>query len=398
MKDFNFIAKTKDGETQKGKVEAEDESAAAAVLIKRDLFPIRLSTQEEGWLKFLNKVRNKDKVFFMRQLATIINAGLPIAQALRTLEEQTSNKNLKSLISQVGKNVDGGMSLSASLAGFPKTFSQIDITLIQSGETSGSIDKALARLAANLENDFKIKKKVRGAFIYPGFIMLVLTGVMVLMMVYVLPQMQGLYDSFGAQLPAMTRVIMGISNFITKYWYLVLLVLIAASFGLRAYIRTPAGRRNWDKAKISIPIFKDFMIKIYLSRFTRTLSGLVATGVDILESIDIVSRSVSNKILESILLKIEDKVKSGTALSVAIKEHPEFPALVHQMIRVGEESGEMDTMLSNLADYYENEVDNVVKNMTTILEPILLVVMGLGVGILLIGIMLPIYSLGKVIK
>ncbi|MDD5693274.1 MAG: type II secretion system F family protein [Patescibacteria group bacterium] len=398
MQDFNYIAKNEDGEIQKGVVEAESESAASSVLISRKLYPTKITAIKANNFNFFNRIGIKEKVFFMRQLATIINAGLPIAQALKILEQQTNNKNLKALIASVARDVDGGMALSVALSSYPRIFPQIDITLIQSGETSGNLDKALTRLASTLENDYKIRKKIRGAFIYPAVILIVITAVLIIMVVYVLPQMEDLFASFNAKLPLLTRIILAVSNGLTKYGIILVVVVAALVFGIRAFIRTPTGRYNWDKMKLSIPIVKDFMTKLYISRMTRTLSGLVASGVDILESINIVSRSIGNKIFEDILLEAGEKVKSGTALSVVLKDHPEFPAIVPQMIRVGEESGEMDEMLTNLADYYENEVTDFVNNLTTILEPVLMVVMGIVVGVILVGIMLPVYSIGRVIK
>ena len=398
MQEYKYKAKTKDGELLSGIVEAESESAAAKVLTTKGLFPISFNTKEKTSFTFFNRVPTKEKVVFIRQLATTIGAGLPISQALRTIQKQITNTSLKSIIDSVVRDVEGGTPLSAALSVFADTFNQIDITLIAAGETSGTLDKVLLRLADTVEGDYKIKQKIRGAMVYPAFVMVVVIGMVVGMAYFVMPQMEGLFNSFHAQLPLITRIVMGASKGITNYGIFILIGLIVLGFILRFYVRTPDGRYLWDRLKLNIPILKDFLKKIYASRFSRTLSGLVSSGVSLVEALNIVSKAIGNKLYEDALKNAAEKVKTGVALSSPIEKSGLFDPIVSQMIHVGEETGEMDNMLTNLANYYDDEVDTFVKSMTSVLEPILIVIMGGFVAVILIAVMLPIYSIGSVIK
>jgi type IV pilus assembly protein PilC len=400
MIEYNYIAKNKDGDIQKGVVEAESKISAAKVLTARDLFPITIILKGKGGfgLGFLNRVGRKDKVFLIRQLATAINAGLPITQSLNVLGSQTSKKSLKEMINQLSRDVEGGMSLAASFARFPKVFSQIDLTLIETGEATGTLDKTLKRLADNIENDYKIIKKIRSAMVYPVFVLVVAVVVLIAMSVYVLPQMKGLYASFGgAKLPLLTRLLLGVSYAMTHYSLIILIVLVALVFILRAFIKTKKGRYMMDTIKISIPAVKKLIIAIYLSRFSRTMATLVGSGVSILDSLSIVSRAVNNVLYENSIKEAAMQVKGGKPLSEPLSKSELFPPIVTQMISVGEQTGEMDQMLTNLADYYDDEVDNMVKSLTSIVEPVLIVFVGGMIGLMLIGVMLPIYSIGKIL-
>jgi type IV pilus assembly protein PilC len=398
MLEFNYKAKTKDGEIQTGVVEAENESAAAKVLTSKDLFPILVTTKETSSFSFMNHVPVKQKVVFIRQLATTITAGLPIAQAITMIKDQVSNENLKKILEQTNRDIEGGSSLSASLGRYPDTFSQVDITLIAAGETSGTLDKVLLRLADTTENDYKISRKMKSAFIYPGFVLVVVIGVVILMSVYVMPQMQGLFDSFNAQLPLITRIVIGISNAINNYGLILMVVLVAIIAGVYWYIRTPKGRYQRDSLIIKIPVIGGFLVEVYTSRLTHTLAGLVGSGVSLVDALSISAKAMGNKIYENSIKEASEKVKTGVALSTYINHDKLFDAMVPQMIKVGEETGELDKMLSNLADYFDDEVDNFVKSLSSIIEPVMIVVMGIFVAIILVAIMLPIYSVGQYIK
>lgn len=398
MLDYNYLAKTKNGEVTKGVVEADSKSSAAKVLMSRDLFPVAITPKEKKGFSLFSRIGTKDKVFLIRQLATTINAGLPIAQALKTLESQTNNKKLKELIGQVSSDVEGGSNLSQAFARFPKVFSRIDVTLIQTGETTGTLDKALERLAKTMENDYKVSRKIRSAMIYPSFIGIVAVGVVTFMTIYIIPKMGELYDSFDATLPLLTRIILAISKGLTKGAPIVIVILIALFFAYRAYSKTNQGRHVIDRAKLKIPIVNKFLQNIYLSRFTRTLSGLIGAGVSVLEALEIVSRSTGNVLYADVISASIIKVKAGVPLSTPLKESELFPPIVSQMVRVGEQTGEIDGMLSNLADYYEEEVDNFVKSLTSIMEPVMIVVLGGIVMVIMLGIMLPVYSIGKVVR
>jgi type IV pilus assembly protein PilC len=398
MNDFDYLAKTKNGEITKGVVEADSDSSAAKVLMARDLFPVKITPKEKGGFSLFSKVGSKDKVFLVRQLATTISAGLPISQALETLESQTNNKKLKDLIGQVSNDVEGGANLSQAFGRFPKVFSKVDITLIQTGETTGTLDKALERLAQTMENDFRVTRKIRSAMIYPAFIGLVAVGVVGFMTVYIIPKMGDLYETFNAKLPLITRIILAISTGLTKGAPVVVVIIIAAFFAYRAYSKTNQGRHVVDGMKLKIPVIKTFLMNIYLARFTRTLAGLIGAGVSVLEALEIVSRSTGNVLYADVISASITQVKAGVPLSTPLKESDLFPPIVSQMVRVGEQTGEMDGMLNNLADYYEEEVDNFVKSITSIMEPVMIVVLGAIVMVIMLGIMLPVYSMGKVVK
>lgn len=399
MIDFDYKAKTKDGEVQAGVISAETEFSAAKVLTSRELFPIKIKRVETKGFSFTRKLSTKDKTFFMRQLATTINAGLPIAQALHVLAEQTSGRKLKDLISQISNDVEGGTSLSNALSDYPDTFSEIDLTLIESGETSGTLDKALNRAANNVESSYKLKKKLRGALIYPAFIIVVVAGVLVVMSIYVMPQMASLYASFHSQLPLMTRLVMDFTN---NFPVIAVILAIIIGFGYVGFKRlikkNRSVRKLYDQMKLNIPVIKPFLKSLYLSRLTRTLEGLIASGVSIIEALRITAKATGNAIYEDSLLALADNVKGGKQISEIMRVQKNlYPPIVSQMINVGEQTGEMDAMLGNLANYYEEEVDNFVKNLTSIMEPVLIVFMALIVGVLLISIMLPIYQFGGIV-
>jgi type IV pilus assembly protein PilC len=397
MKVFSYVGKNKDGELVNGEIEAENEMAASRVLTSRDVAPITISGEMPTSFNFFNRVSLKEKVLIVRQLATMINAGLPIAQALKTIEMQNSKASIKKLLSQTTSDIEGGSQLSVAFSRFPEVFSQLDVTLIASGETSGSLDKALLRMADQLEKQQSLMRKVRGALVYPAFILVVVVAVVVVMIVYVMPQMDGLYQSFGAKLPFLTRFFIAAGKVLGKIGPLVILALIGLSMYVYAAIKRPFGRKIWDNFKLHLYAINTLLVKMYMARFARTLSGLVSSGVPLLDSLNIVSKAIGNVVYQDIVVEAAEKVKSGIALSEALKENPEFPAVVPQMIAVGEKTGELDNMLSNLADYYEEEVDVAVKSISGLIEPIIIVVLGGTVAVILVAIMLPIYQIGKIV-
>lgn len=394
---FDYLAKNKEGEVIRGEIEAENEMAAARILSGKDLVPIEITDKKETPFGFLNHISLKDKALFTRQLATMINAGLPITESLKTIEAQVNKKGLKRILAQVIGDVEGGSQLSLALSRFPDTFTPLDLTLIASGETSGTLDKALLRMADQLEKQQSIMRKVRGALVYPSFVLLVVIIVAAIMVIYVMPQMDELYKSFGAKLPFLTRVLIGLSKFTAKSFPYVLAIFISIVAYIRFAIQKPLGRKLWDSLKLKIYGLNNLLKKIYMSRFSRTLSGLISSGVPLLDALKIVSDSVGNVIYREIITKAAKKVKGGVSLSDAIKEHPEIPAVVGQMISVGEKTGEIDKMLQNLADYYEEEVDATVKSISNLVEPIIIVILAILIAIMLLGIMMPIYQIGRIL-
>jgi type IV pilus assembly protein PilC len=303
------------------------------------------------------------------------------------------------MITQVANDVEGGTSLSNALSEYPDTFSQIDLTLIESGETSGSLDKSLNRAADSIEDSYKLRKKIRGAMIYPMFVLVVVAGVLVVMSVYVMPQMAGLYANFNAKLPLMTRMVMYFSNHFPVIALACVIIGAVIYVGMKWLMRTYRSvRRVVDQFKLGIPVIKPFLKSLYLSRLTRTLEGLISSGVSIIEALRITARATGNVLYEDSLLDLAEQVKSGKQMSGIMRSQIDlYPPIVSQMINVGEQTGEMDAMLGNLANYFEEEVDNFVKNLTSIMEPVLIVVMALIVGVMLVSIMMPIYQFGSVV-
>jgi type IV pilus assembly protein PilC len=392
---YNYTAKEANGELQKGEIEAENDSTAAKILMSRGLTPISISLGGKGDLDFFNKASLKDKVIIARQLSTMISAGLPISQSLKTLEEQTSKKNIKSMLEQISAMVEGGSRLSDAFARFPKLFTGLDIAIISAGEESGNLDKSLKRLADQLEKEQSLLRKVQGALVYPIVLVVVAVFFLIAMSIYVMPQMETLYTSFGKALPFATQIMLGLSHFLTKYWYLALGFVLAATIGWVFFIRTTPGRSFWDGVKIEIPGVKTLMIKLYVARITRTLSGLISSGVPVQDALRITSLAVGNVHYESSLLEITESVKGGGLLSEALKDNRLYPVVMAQMIAVGEKTGEIDGMLSNLADYFDEEVDNAVKNITELIMPFSIIVLGLLIGAVLVSTLLPIYSFGQ---
>lgn len=403
MLTFKYTAR--DGTTgQKvtSELQAENEQAAAKLIREQGLSPINIEAAEahkKGLAKFLNKIKSKDKVLFSRQLATLINAGLPLVQSLRSVANQTTSKPLKVIINSVIADVEAGSALSAAMAKHPEAFNRVYISLIAAGETSGTLDKALERLALQQEKDAELISKVRGAMIYPVIVLLVMGAVVLFMVVKVLPQVQELYKGIpGASLPFITRLLLAFSHFIIKFWWVLLVLLVLAIFfGSRA-ARTLGGKRVVDRIKMRAWPIGPLFMKMYMARFARTGTTLVGTGVPLIQMLEITGDAVNNIHIEESLKRATDKVKGGKALSDALTGDPNFLELVPNMLRIGEQSGAIEKMLEKTADYYEREVDNQIKAISTIIEPVLMVVLGVFAFIVVAAILLPIYGLaGKTI-
>lgn len=385
------------GEKVHAEIQAENERAAAKLLKGQGLTPIdiTLTGGSKGPGKFFNRVHSKDKVLFARQLSTLINAGLPLLQSLRAVNNQTENKQLKVILNQISSDVEGGSSFSAALAKHPETFNSIFIHLIEAGEASGTLDAALERIATQQEKDAEIMAKVRGAMVYPIIVILVMIGVLGFMIVKVLPQVETLYDGLGgaSQLPILTRVLLAISNFTIKYWWVMLIVLGVLAFVTSKWARTVGGKQFIDKAKMKTPPLGTLFMKVYMARFARTSQTLIASGVPLLQVLDITAQSINNVHIESSIKKAEEKVKGGKALSEALTGDPNFLPLVPDMLKIGEQSGAIETMTGKVADYYEKEVDQQIKTISTIIEPVLMVMLGIVAFIIVAAVLLPIYGL-----
>lgn len=398
MLTFHYTARDPaTGQLVKADVQAENEQAAAKLIKQEGYAPIEISANAKGAASLLdrfNRVSAKDKVLFSRQLATLINAGLPLVQSLRNVADQTANKKLKIVLNQVIADVEGGSALSASMAKHPQVFNQVYVSLVAAGEASGTLDAALDRLATQQEKDAELMSKIRSAMIYPIIVLVVMFAVVGFMIVKVLPQVKILYNGLpGANLPLITRILLAISDAIIHFWWVVLIVLaLAAVFGTR-WARTVGGKRIVDQIKLKAWPIGPLFVKMYMARFCRTATTLVASGVPLLQVLNITAEAVNNVHLAEAIHRAGEKVKGGKALSEALSKEPIFLSLVPNMIRIGEESGSLENMLEKAASYYEKEVDDQVKTISTIIEPVLMVILGVVAFIIVAAVLLPIYSL-----
>lgn len=395
---YIYNARRNDTGTQvTAEVQAENEQAAAKLLIGQGLFPISIDKKEDKSLLAMaglgNRISSKDRIIFTRQLSTLITAGLPLTAALRSARDQISNKALREVVSTVVSAVEGGSTLSAALGQHPNAFNDIYVSMIAAGEASGSLDKSLERIANQQEKDAAIVSKIRGAMVYPVIVLIVIMLVLVYMLVSVLPLIANLYKDLGKSLPFLTQMLVNASNFIINFWWLVLIVTGALGYALHHYLKTEAGKRMTDGIKFKMPIFGPMFKKVYMARFARTMGSLLASGIPMLEAMRIVQLSVGNVYVAEAVEKAARAVKGGKALSASLEGSPYFTQLVPQMIRIGEQSGAIDSMLDKVASYYETEVDDEVKNLSTTIEPILMVFLGVTVGGLLFAILYPVYSL-----
>jgi type IV pilus assembly protein PilC len=385
------------GEYVKANVEAESELAAAKLIRKEGLVAIDIQLAEKGAKSpggRFNRVKTKDKVLFSRQLSTLINAGLPLVQSLRSVANQTTSKPLKIVLGKVIADVEAGSTLSAAMGKHPQVFNQIYVSLIAAGEASGTLDKALERLAIQQEKDADLISKIRGAMTYPVIVLLVMAAVLGFMLVKVLPQVQTLYEGLpGANLPLVTVILLAISHFIIHQWWIVLIVLGLAAFFTTRYARTLGGKRVIDKWKMRAWPIGGLFMKMYMARFARTGTTLVASGVPLLQVLQITGNAINNIHIEESITRAADKVKGGKSLSDAIGTDPNFLPLVPNMIRIGEQSGSLEAMLAKTAEYYEKEVDDEIKNISTIIEPVLMVILGIAAFIIVAAVLLPIYGL-----
>lgn len=384
------------GKKIEGVVQAESEKSASLIVEAQGYALLSVAIENsEGFIgSYSGRVKGKDKVIFSRQLATLINAGLPLVQSLRSVLGQTKNKNLQAVLTKVIASVEGGKSFADSLKVHPKVFDPIFVNLVAAGEASGTLDAALDRIANQQEKDAELAAKVRGAMVYPIIVILVMIVVVTFMLVSVLPQVQELYAGLpGAKLPLVTRMLLAVSGFMINFWWLIIIVLGVGFFLTTKWARTLGGIQFIDKLKLKIWPLGPLFSKMYMARFARTGSTLVASGVPLILVLDITASSINNVHVERSINRATEKVKGGRALSESLEGDENFLDLVPKMIKIGEDSGALEKMLEKTADYYEKEVDSQVKAISTIIEPVLMVILGIVAIIIVSAILLPIYGL-----
>lgn len=397
MKKYDYEARdSASNKIVKSVVQADSENAAAKLLTAQGFVPLKIELQDDKtnfFARFSGRITTKDRVVFTRQLATLIGAGLPLAQSLRTVQEQTTNKRMQEIVQEIISDVEGGKSLSDSFAKHPEAFNKVYVALISAGETSGTMDDSLKRLAAQQEKDAAMMSKIRGAMMYPSIVLVVIILVIGFMLFTVVPQVEGLYRDLNKGLPFVTLMMIKIANFFSSLWWLVILAMIIGGYFLAQYLKTEQGIRTKDIFKLNVPLFKGMFRKMYMARFARTGQVLLSTGVPMLDMLRITSDAVNNVIISESILRASDKVKGGKALSASLSNEDYFLAMVPQMIKIGEQSGKIDEMMGKTAQVYEDELDEEIRALSTAIEPVLMVFLAIVAGTMVAAILLPIYSL-----
>ncbi len=403
---YEYRVRDKSGKIASGEIEGSSTTAVAKALRERGMVPLQIDEKKTSVLQtelkipgFGNRVKVRDIVIFSRQFATMVNAGLSLIRALTVLEEQTDSDALRDVLGKVRADVERGTSLSAAMDRHPKVFSELFVAMIRAGEIGGVLDETLLRLADILEAQMRLRSKIRSAMAYPAVIGLLIVTVTTAMIVFVVPVFSDLYAELGngASLPLPTKVLIMLSDLISGYWWLLITGLGASIFGFRRWVRTETGRLSWDTIKLKFPVFGRLAHKTALSRFSRTLAVLSRTGVPILQAIDIVAETSGNRLVSKALDEVKESVRSGESLAAPLSRHDVFPPMVVQMMTVGEETGEIDAMLAKVADFYEREVEDTVSALTSLIEPLLIVVMGVTVGGILIALYLPIFNIAGLV-
>jgi len=400
MPSFTYVAReSATGREIRSTLEAATEQAAISALLNRNLLVV--SIQEKVGKKGRTsggKVALQDLVVFTRQLATMIDAGLAMVQCLQALADQTQNKVMRDVIKDVCTRVEGGDSFSEALGKHPKVFNRLYVSMVSAGEKGGLLAEILARLATYLENTAKLQRKVKSALMYPTIVTIVAIGITIFLLVKVIPVFGEVYDGFGAKLPGPTQALINLSHFVKAWWYVMALVAGAVVYGWLYFIKTPAGRAFWDTRRIKLPIFGPIAHKICLARFARTLSSLVRSGVPILEVLQIVTQTVGNVVMEKAIKQAAMDIERGEGISAALGKHPVFPNMIIRMCTAGEQTGKIDSMLERIADFLDDEIETTLSGLTSLIEPILIVFLGVVVGGMVICMFLPIFKLSEVVS
>lgn len=396
MKRYSYKAKDKKtGHVVSGSVQAENERAAGRILLEQGYIPQKVSEErKDGWLaKFQNRVSSKQRIIFTRQFATLIGAGLPLSAALRMVAEQTEDKPTRTMVEDILAQVEGGKTLHDAFSRYPQVFNKVYLSLIAAGEASGTLDVSLQRLAEQQEKDAAMISKIRGAMTYPAIVLLVIVVVIVFMMVAVVPQVENLYRDLGEELPWMTKVLVGMSNFVMNFWWLILVIVGIIVWFFLQFRKTDVGKKWLAVFKLNVPIFKGLFLRLYNARFARTAQMLLSAGVPMLEAMSIAGEAINNIVLEDQIAQATTMVRSGKPLSVALKGRDYILPLLPQMAATGEQSGKIDEMLGKAAKVYEDELDERIAAISTMIEPILMVLLALVAGGIVGAVLFPIYNL-----
>ena len=399
---FVYEAKNRQGIIRKGEFEAPDDAAVIAHLRSQALAPLKV--KPKGGVRFdinkyipLNKVSIKEIVIFTRQFATMIDAGLPLVQCLDILASQQINKHFKAVLLQVKEDVEAGSTFADALRKHKAEFDDLYVNLVAAGEVGGILDTILNRLAAYMEKIEKLKRQVKGAFIYPIAVLVVAVGVVAALLIWVIPVFAQMFSDFGGALPRPTQIVINISDFLRHNLLLILAAMVGIFVGTRRYYKTKQGRKLIDEWILKVPIFGSLIQKVAIARFSRTLGTMISAGVPILDALDIVARTAGNKTVETEIYKTRESISTGKTIAEPLSQSKVFPPMVVQMVAVGEQTGSMDAMLQKIADFYDDEVDSAVAALTSLLEPMLMVFLGTTVGGILVAMYLPIFKIAETV-
>lgn len=398
---YEWQGKTVRGETRNGTLKAESEVALRTMLRKEGVIVTKTSVKSgAASTERYNpnkKIKPMNLVLFTRQLTTMITSGLPLVQSLDILGNQIEDKDLRGIVREIKEKIEGGSRFADALKDYPKCFDELYVNLVVAGEEGGMLDTVLSRLATYMEKIAKLKKKIKSAMIYPTSIVVVAIGVVMVLLIFVIPVFEGMFKDMGAQLPVPTQIVINLSKFVQASIFYIIGALIVAVFLFRRYYKTENGRRTVDRIVLKVPIFGVLALKSSVARVTRTLSTLMSSGVAILESILIVAKVAKNKIIEDALLNARNRISEGRSMSEPLQDSGIFPPMVVQMVQVGESTGALDNMLNKIADFYEEDVDNLVTNLTSLMEPVIMMFLGVVLGGLIIAMYLPIFQLGNAV-
>lgn len=401
---FNFKAKTKTGETREGVIDAASAQSAAEIIQKNGLFPIEIKEENQRdsivktILKYYDRVTEKELVVFFRQLAILIEARVPIVSSLNAINEQTPNKYFSKIIKEMVDDIEDGLPFSDALSKHRDVFSTLSINMIKSGETSGNLKKSIDYVANNIEKNYQLLSRVKGAMMYPCIVLIVFFIIGFLVISFILPRLTAMIKELGVAIPWYTHVVIVVGDFMAKYWWAVGFIILGFVGGAIYYIGTPDGRKEWDQWKIRLPIVGVIFRYVYIVRFSENLGVLLAGGIPIIRALNIVSTVINNSVYEAIFLKTAEQVKMGGNMSTVLERSELIPPVVSHMIKIGEESGQIESVLGHISKFYEQETDMMTKNLSTLIEPVLMIIIGVAVGFMSIAIILPIYDVAQQIK
>lgn len=401
MPEYRYRARNRQGKMTRGDIKAPSPDRASAMLVEHGLVPIDIQDVKELSLfrrEFtIRRVKVRDRAIMAREFATMIEAGISILQALRILVVQTESPRLADILREVSFEVEGGEALSNALEKYPGVFSEFFVSMIRSGEASGRVSEALEQLADQEERDYELVRKVRGALIYPAFVVSIMIILGIIMIIFVVPQLVSLFKESNVPLPWPTRILIAVSAFLTNYWWFVLIFLGFAAYLFSTYARTPEGRYTIHSVILKVPIFGGLLRKLYLARFSGVLRTLVEGEVPVIRALLVARDIIENRVYQVIIEQTAEEVKNGASISSSLEKYPEIPLMVSQMINVGEKSGRLGKSLESVQRFYKREVDDAIQNFSQLIEPVVIIVLGIGVALLLAAVLMPIYQLVNVI-